>query len=97
MTPRQACDDADAGRRTVLFPTRLNLEKVGQHRTVAEALGGAQVSPVVTVQPEVSTAEGGRLLRIPIEAGYGAGEFLVSSGSGKIAPMHKPDAGTRSS
>jgi 8-oxo-dGTP pyrophosphatase MutT (NUDIX family) len=97
VTPRQACEDADAGRHTILFPTRLNLEKVGQHRTVAEALGAARASRIVTVRPEASTAEGGRLLRIPIEAGYGAGEFLVSSGSGKNARIHKLDAGTRSS
>lgn len=94
VTPGQVCEDADAGRRTVLFPTRLNLEKVGQHRTVAEALDAARASQVVTVRPEVSTTESGRLLRIPIEAGYGAGEFLVSSGSGKSARIRKPHAGT---
>ncbi|MBN8927318.1 MAG: hypothetical protein J0H19_11925 [Rhodospirillales bacterium] len=83
VTPRDACVDADAGRRTVLFPTRLNLEKVGRHRTVAEALAAARAAPIVTVRPESSAAENGRLLRIPIEAGYGAAEFLVTGGAGK--------------
>jgi len=93
LTPRQACEDADADRHTVLFPTRLNLEKVGQHRTVADALDAAGASPIVTVRPEAVAAEGGRLLRIPVEAGYGGGEFLVSGGSGKNARIHRLGAG----
>jgi 8-oxo-dGTP pyrophosphatase MutT (NUDIX family) len=89
VTPRQACMDADAGRRTVLFPTRLNLEKVGRHGTVAAALAAARASQVVTVRPESSPAENGRVLRIPLEAGYGAAAFLVSGGSGGNARIQK--------
>ena len=92
LTPAQACADADADRRTVLFPTRLNLEKIGQYKTTAEALQAARSSRVVTVRPEPIMGEGGRLIRIPIEAGYGAAEFLVSGGSGKNARIQRPEA-----
>lgn len=97
VTPSQACLDADQERRTVLFPTRLNLEKVGRARTVSEALEAARTSQVVTVRPEATTVEGGRLLRIPVQAGYGAGEFLVSNGSGKNARIQKLNGGTGAS
>lgn len=94
VTPAQACADADAGHRTVLFPTRLNLEKVGRSRTTAEALDAARASRVVTVRPEATATEGGRVLRIPREAGYGAAEFLVSGASGKNARIQRQDPGS---
>ncbi len=97
VTPAQACADADAGLRTVLFPTRLNLEKVGRHGTVAEAIAAARASRIVTVRPESGTAENGRLLRIPIEAGYGAAEFLVIGGAGKNARIQKLGGGANAS
>src|SRR3546814_15575284 len=47
ITPRQVCEDAEADRCTVLFPTRLNVEKVGRNRTVSAALSAARNAKVV--------------------------------------------------
>ncbi|MDE0408239.1 MAG: NUDIX domain-containing protein [Alphaproteobacteria bacterium] len=65
------------GRYTVLFPTRLNMEKLARSRTVAEARGAAAAAAVVPVLPEVEFVEGGRIMRIPAEAGYGRAEFRI--------------------
>jgi 8-oxo-dGTP pyrophosphatase MutT (NUDIX family) len=75
------CREADEGRWQVMFPTRMNLERVARSRTVAQALEAARRTPVVTVLPQlVERLEGGRRLRIPAEAGYGVSEVVVTSG-----------------
>jgi 8-oxo-dGTP pyrophosphatase MutT (NUDIX family) len=96
ITPVQACEDADAGTRTVIFPTRLNIEKVGQSNNVGAAIARARKSPVVTVLPESEKVEGGRIMRIPEAAGYGAAELFVEGGSGKAARIRYPDGTERS-
>ena len=96
ITPRQACDEADAGERTVIFPTRLNIEKAGRSRTVADAIRAAEAAPVVTVLPVSEPVEGGRIMRIPEEAGYGAAELFVEGGPGKAARIRYPDGRERS-
>lgn len=70
-TPAQAMADADAGRCTIIFPTRMNLAKLGRHSATAAARAAAAAQPIVTVQPWVAkNAEGTPVLRIPVEAGY---------------------------
>lgn len=97
ITPTQVCAEADAGKRTVIFPTRLNIEKVGRSPTVAAAIAAAVAAPVVTVLPVTEKAEGGRIMRIPIEAGYGAAELHVAGGAGKAARIRYPDGSERPS
>ena len=78
ITPAQALADAASGKYRLVFATAKNLEKLGRSRTVDEAMSTARTARVVTVQPKGTKLEGGkRLLRIPEEAGYGGGEFIV--------------------
>jgi 8-oxo-dGTP pyrophosphatase MutT (NUDIX family) len=78
ITPEQALADAAKGKYRLVFATAKNLEKLGRSRTVDEAMSTARTARVVTVQPKGTKLEGGRrLLRIPEEAGYGGGEFIV--------------------
>lgn len=77
VSPAQAIADADAGRRVILPPTRLNLLKLTKDQTVAEAVERARASKVVTVLPQVVKDDSGRKLVIPIEAGYGMSEYRV--------------------
>jgi 8-oxo-dGTP pyrophosphatase MutT (NUDIX family) len=77
ITPADALADAEAERRTVVFPTRMNLGKLGRSATVEAALAAARATPVVTVLPQVEMVEGGRFIRIPAEAGYGVTGELV--------------------
>jgi 8-oxo-dGTP pyrophosphatase MutT (NUDIX family) len=70
LTPAEALADADAGRRTIIFPTRMHLAKLGRSRTTAEAIAAARTAPIVTVLPRVDRGPDGPVLRIPEEAGY---------------------------
>jgi 8-oxo-dGTP pyrophosphatase MutT (NUDIX family) len=77
IRPRDALAEAEAGRRKIVFPTRMNLVKLARHASVAEAFAAARAAPVVTVLPEMRMTPEGRVLRIPAAAGYGGEEFLA--------------------
>lgn len=71
ISPRRALDEAEAGKRTIIFPTRMNLAKLARSRTTAEAIAAARASRIVTVLPEVERGPSGPVMRIPAEADYG--------------------------
>ncbi|HEX2486530.1 MAG TPA: NUDIX hydrolase [Myxococcota bacterium] len=70
ITPPAAVAEAEAGRRSIIFPTLQNVKKLGRAKSVAEALEAARREPIVTVLPRVVRTERGALFRIPPEAGY---------------------------
>jgi 8-oxo-dGTP pyrophosphatase MutT (NUDIX family) len=70
LAPGEALADADAGRRSIIFPTRMNLAKLGRSSSTAQALAAARAHPVVTVLPRIDWRAEGAVLRIPPEAGY---------------------------
>lgn len=74
IKPEQALADGAEGRRAVMFPTRLNLEKVAESSSVDAALEAARASKIVTVLPRMD----GDVLRIPAEAGYSVSEEPIS-------------------
>jgi 8-oxo-dGTP pyrophosphatase MutT (NUDIX family) len=80
IRPQLALAAAEAGARTLVFATQMNLTKLARHATVADAIAAARASPVVTVTPQVERLSGGRRrLRIPAEAGYGVSEIVVTA------------------
>lgn len=86
INPDAACAEADAGRRTIIFPTRMNLEKLSRSgSTVEEVCAAAAATPVVTVLPRVEKIDGGRLMHIPAEAGYGGSVFPMEGQAGGTA------------
>jgi len=76
-TPSAALADADAGRCTIVFPTRLNLMKLARSSRVEEALAAARASTIVTVMPRIEQTEAGAMLRIPPEADYDMTDALL--------------------
>ena len=74
ITPNQALQDAEAGKRTIIFPTRLNIEMLATSQTVAEALKDAQEREIVTVTPWREKRADGMYLCIQPEAGYSISE-----------------------
>jgi hypothetical protein len=70
LSPREAVAGGESGRFKLPFPTTRNLIKLGKQGSVRAALESARDKPVVTVMPVLTTLNGGRQLRIPIEAGY---------------------------
>ena len=76
IKPEAALLDADAGRRTLVFPTRLNLMRLARERMADAAIAAAARAPIVTVMPQpFADGEGGTMLRIPEAAGYGGSVF----------------------
>ena len=79
IAPAQALRDAEAGARTLVLPTQMNLTKLARHATVPDAVAAARASPIVTVTPRIERLPDGRKLHIPLEAGYGVSEVVVTS------------------
>jgi 8-oxo-dGTP pyrophosphatase MutT (NUDIX family) len=71
--------DAIASRKqwNVVFPTKLNLMKLAQANTVAEALALARANPPVTVIPWIEQTPEGMRLRIREDAGYAQTSALL--------------------
>ncbi|WP_375461352.1 NUDIX hydrolase [uncultured Enterovirga sp.] len=74
VTPDEALRLRESGERIILFPTRLNLELLARSASVADAFASLKARPVVTIEPLVEQIEGGMLLTIPPDAGYGVVE-----------------------
>ncbi len=70
ISPKQALAENEAGNRTIIFPTRMNIEKLGRSNSLSEAIKTAKNSPVVSVQPWVENRDSGPFLCIPKEADY---------------------------
>ena len=72
ITPEKAVNDADAGKYTLMFPTRMNLLKLGAKKKISEAIFAAKVDDVTTVMPVIKKEENGCFISIPENAGYPA-------------------------
>jgi 8-oxo-dGTP pyrophosphatase MutT (NUDIX family) len=70
LSPREAVAGGESGRFKLPFPTTRNLIKLGKQPNVRAALDEARGKPVVTVMPVLTRLNGGRQLRIPLEADY---------------------------
>ena len=80
IRPADAIAEADAGTKTIVPATRMNLSKIRPFQTVAQAVVATRAAPVVTVLPQVERRPDGRAVKIPFEAGYGVSEYFVASG-----------------
>jgi len=83
IAPRQAVRDAEAGTRTLVLPTHMNLLKLSRYASVADAVAATAASPVVTVMPRIERTPEGRTLHIPAEAGYGVTAVPVPARPGR--------------
>jgi 8-oxo-dGTP pyrophosphatase MutT (NUDIX family) len=73
LEPDAALAAAREGRRKIIFPTRLNLELLGQSAQAEAAMVAARARRIVSVEPTIAPdAAGTPWLSIPDDAGYGA-------------------------
>ncbi|MFC3581594.1 NUDIX hydrolase [Sphingomonas hylomeconis] len=63
-------DDADAGRVTIIFPTRRNLERLARFASFDAAAADAARYPIRAVTPWIEQRNGGDHLCIPDDLGY---------------------------
>jgi len=77
IEPARALAEAAEGRRTLLLPTKLNLELLGRSETVVHAIAAARARKPVAVEPRATKTATGYRLSIPADAGYGVVEYDV--------------------
>lgn len=75
ISPARALAEAVEGRWKLVFPTRLNLQKLARWTVSAAAIEAARAAPIVTVMPEATRTPTGRRMRIPAAADYGGEVF----------------------
>ena len=70
-TVEDAVEAERSGKHKIIFPTLLNLQKLGRSDSVGTALETARRDTIVTVLPEMRRdADGNKSIFIPPEAGY---------------------------
>jgi len=79
VSPREALAGGESGRFKLPFPTTRNLIKLGRQKSVKTALDESKGKPIVSVMPVMTRLNGGRQLRIPLEAGYDGEVFEVGA------------------
>jgi 8-oxo-dGTP pyrophosphatase MutT (NUDIX family) len=60
----------DAGEARIIFPTRRNLERLGQFACYDDLCAHAASIPIEKVRPWIEERDGGRVLCIPTHLGY---------------------------
>ncbi|HEX8485585.1 NUDIX hydrolase [Sphingomonas sp.] len=78
-TAAQVLADADAGRATIIFPTRRNLERLARFADFDSAVADAQTHPIVPITPWIEQRGGVDHLCIPQDAGYPVTEEPLTS------------------
>jgi 8-oxo-dGTP pyrophosphatase MutT (NUDIX family) len=77
VRPNEVVAEADAGRTKLVFATRMNLLRLGQSRSVSEAMAAAREAAIVSITPQVVKTPSGAVFRIPPDAGYPISELPV--------------------
>jgi 8-oxo-dGTP pyrophosphatase MutT (NUDIX family) len=71
ISPAEVLRLADAGERTVIFPTRMNVQLRAVASSAVDCVARAEARTLVTVLPKVEVRDGARYLVLPSDAGYG--------------------------
>jgi len=71
ISPDEVLRLADAGERTVIFPTRMNVQLLAEASSAEDCVARAQARTLVPVLPKVEVRDGARFLVLPPDAGYG--------------------------
>jgi len=70
ITPGEAETARAAGRRTIIFPTLLNVRKLGRAKSMAAAFENARREAIVTVLPRIEQRGETPVMVLPADAGY---------------------------
>jgi 8-oxo-dGTP pyrophosphatase MutT (NUDIX family) len=71
ISPAEVLRLEKSGERTVIFPTRMNVQLLAEAESAADCVARADARKLVTVLPQVEDRPDGRVLVLPSDAGYG--------------------------
>lgn len=71
IEPSEVLRLAQAGKRKVIFPTRMNVQLLAEASSADDCIARAQARKLVTVRPEMKDTPNGKVLALPPDAGYG--------------------------
>jgi 8-oxo-dGTP pyrophosphatase MutT (NUDIX family) len=71
IAPKEALRLGEARERTIIFPTRMNLQLLAEASSSEDAVHRARARELVTVEPQITDRPEGRVLVLPPNAGYG--------------------------
>lgn len=74
IEPREVLRLAEVGERKVIFPTRMNVQLLAEASSAQDCIDRAKTRTLVTVEPQIRDREGGKVLVLPVDAGYGVVE-----------------------
>jgi 8-oxo-dGTP pyrophosphatase MutT (NUDIX family) len=83
IAPSEALRLSQAGERTIIFPTRMNVRLLGEAASASDCIARAAARKLVPVLPQIERRESGSVLVIPTDAGYGAVEEPLNSMMGE--------------
>jgi 8-oxo-dGTP pyrophosphatase MutT (NUDIX family) len=90
IQPEDALVRARSGVGAVMFPTRVNLVRLAESTSVADAIAAARQRPIVTVLPRVEPRQGGTVVMIPADAGYSVTEEFTRARPGDEDGPQRP-------
>ena len=70
ISPQEAIAQAEAGSVNIVFPTRLNLQRLSLVSSVREAFAMAAREPIQAIQPQIETTSDGQIMIIPADTPY---------------------------
>jgi 8-oxo-dGTP pyrophosphatase MutT (NUDIX family) len=79
LNPATALKEMEEGKWTIIFPTRLNIEKLAPATSAADAIARAKADDIKSVTPELVKTDDGLMLRIRDDAGYETTEEPMES------------------
>ena len=74
IAPKEVLRLAAAKERTVIFPTRMNVQLLAEASSAEDCIARARARTLVTVLPQIKETPNGRVLALPPNAGYGVVE-----------------------
>lgn len=79
ISPNDAVQQGETGALTVIFPTRMNLQKLGNHTSIKNALTHTKRESVVTVKPWTEVINNKTFMCIPKDAGYSEHQIPIEA------------------
>ena len=70
LSPKEALEGNRGGKYTIIFPTRVNIERLGENNSADEAIAESLRTEIKVVLPRLETREDGAYVVIDKDAGY---------------------------